>query len=125
MKKTIKYGINEENPNVAVFDRDFKEEFIDGINLAKKNNIYPAYSNQSFNLFLILHKKYLYKPTTKENNYEKELKEVYNLDKNSDIKNEDTINTILKQKEIATNIYDEPYLNVSNFLEEVLNEIKK
>ena len=43
---------------IAVFDHDFKEEdFIKAISDCEKYKIFPAYSNISFNLFLILHKK--------------------------------------------------------------------
>ena len=52
-----KNSLNKNNKNIAIYDRDFKDDFITNINLAKKHNIIPAYSNQKFNYFLILHKK--------------------------------------------------------------------
>ena len=50
--KAKKNSLNKDNKNVAIYDRDFKDDFLESINLAKKNNILPAYSNQNFNYFL-------------------------------------------------------------------------
>ena len=59
VKKAKQNSLNSDNYNVAIYDRDFKDDFIESINLAKKYEIIPAYSNQNFNYVLILHKKYI------------------------------------------------------------------
>lgn len=146
VKKAKQNSLNSDN-NVAIYDRDFKDDFIESINLAKEYNIMSAYSNQNFNYFLILHKKFIYKQTTKSDNYEKELIKTYNLDKNSDIKSKESISKILEQinledikfaikninkvnsetertqKQIAPNIYEQPFLNILEFLEDIFEKI--
>lgn len=136
-----------KNFRVAIFDYDFKEEnFLEAIRLASKKNIFPAYSIANFNLFLILHKKYYYKPTTLEDNYEKDLKKAYGLLPDADLKQEKNIDIIMDQitlenikqaikraykvneqtrktqNSIGLDIYNQPYLNIHIFLENVLNE---
>lgn len=149
VNKAKKNSINSDNKTIAIYDCDFKDDFVKSIKLAEENNIVPAYSNQTFNYFLILHKKYLYKQTTREDMYINDLKETYHLDKNSDVKNRDTIKKILTQidlkdikkalknilrlneetkkiqKEIAPNIYEQPYLNIVEFLQDVFSKIEE
>ena len=148
VKKAQKNILNNDNPNIAVYDRDFKSDFLESIELANKHSIFPAYSNQNFNYFLILHQKYIYRQTTAEDKYENELKEVYHLDKNCDLKSEDTIKKILEQitldqvktairnaykinnetknlqKKLAENIYEQPYLKIVEFVEEILKNVQ-
>ena len=147
VKKAKQNSLNNDNNNVAIYDRDFKRDFIESINLAQEFNIMPAYSNQNSNYFLILHKKFIYKQTTKSDNYEKELIKTYHLDKNSDIKSEESIIKILDQinledvklamkninrvnnetkniqKQIAPNIYEQPFLNILEFLEDIFEKV--
>ena len=149
VNKAKKNSLNKNNKNIAIYDRDFKDDFITNINLAKKHNIIPAYSNQKFNYFLILHKKYTYKQTTKEDGYINELKNTFHLPKTIDIKSEKGMNLILEQisldevenamenikkvnektkniqEELAPNIYEQPFLNILEFLEDVFIEINK
>ena len=147
VKKAQKKSLNNDNNNVAIYDRDFKEDFIESIHLAEKNNIMPAYSNQNFNYFLILHKKYIYKQTTKEDNYVDELIKTYHLDKNIDVKSREAIVKILEQinledikqaivniervnnetkmtqNQIALKIYEQPFLNIIEFLKDVFEKV--
>lgn len=147
VRKALKNSLNKDNKSVAIYDRDFKNDFLESIELAQKNKIIPAYSNQNFNYFLILHKKKVYRQTTKEDKYEKELKKTYNLDKNCDLKNRETIEKILSQitlddirrvittiknvneqtkqtqKQLANNIYEQPFLNILEFLEDIFEKV--
>lgn len=147
VKKAKQNSLNSDKHNVAIYDRDFKDDFIEGINLAKKYEIIPAYSNQNFNYFLILHKKYIYKQTTKTDNYEKELIKTYYLDKDADVKSKESITQILEQinlkdvklaienikrvnvetkniqKQIAPNIFEQPFLNILEFLENIFEKV--
>ena len=80
-------------------------------------------------------------------NYEKDLKRVFHLEKDCDVKNEETIKKILSQitlddvknalhnaaiinqsskennKAIIKDIYEQPFLNINNFIEKVFNEL--
>ena len=147
VKKAKQNSLNSDNYNVAIYDRDFKDDFIESINLAKKYEIIPAYSNQNFNYFLILHKKYIYKQTTKTDNYEKEIIKTYHLDKDADVKSKESITKILEQinlkdvklaienikrvnvetkniqKQIAPNIFEQPFLNILEFLENIFEKV--
>lgn len=139
-----------DNMKIAVFDHDFKEEdFIKAISDCEKYKIFPAYSNISFNLFLILHIKEYNKKTTPHDNYLKDLKNTYKIGSNVDIKSEagclkiinqitlenvetaiinaKKINSDSKQynKKIINNVYEQPYLNINKFLELVFKELNE
>ncbi len=87
-----------ENTKVAVFDHDFKDrDFIKAVKACDEKDIIPAFSIPNFNLFLILHRECCYKQTTPSDNYEKDLKRVFHLEKDSDVKSEETIKKILSQ----------------------------
>lgn len=84
----------------AVFDHDLKsEEFNEAVDISIKNKIIYGYSNLNFDYWLVLHK--INKPSTalvtKTNAYINQLKEVYSLNDNDDIKNEQVIEKIVEQ----------------------------
>lgn len=139
-----------DNLKVAVFDHDFNDDdFIKAINDCKKYHIFPAYSNISFNLFLILHKKDYNKKTTPNDNYLKDLRKVYKIDSKTHTKSEEGCLKIIKQitledvkkaiqrakkvnaeskqynKEIIEDVYEQPFLNIDSFLEQVFLDITK
>ena len=146
--KTAKIYSSMENTIVAVFDHDFKDrDFIKAVKTCDEKDIIPAFSIPNFNLFLILHRECCYKQTMPSDNYEKDLKRVFHLEKDCDVKNEETIKKILSQitlddvknalhnaaiinqsskennKAIIKDIYEQPFLNINNFIEKVFNEL--
>ena len=137
-----------DNLKVAVFDYDFNDhEFSRAINDCEKYNIFPAYSIVSFNLFLILHKQDYNKITTPNDNYLKDLRKIYKVKSKTHIKSEDTCLKIIEQitledvkmaiqrakkineksrkynKKIAKDIYEQPFLNILEFLEDIFEKI--
>lgn len=109
--KTGKFKDLEKNnvdyDSVLIFDYDFKDvEFernLSGcISLNKKNkragrNIYHAYSSASFDLWLILHKEHFDRPVSKAQGYIDEVRRIFGLDSEADIKSEKIIKDILEQ----------------------------
>lgn len=145
---TAKIYSSMENTIVAVFDHDFKKvDFKEALKRCNKYKIFPAFSIENFNLFLILHKEQYYKQIIPEDNYEKDLRRVFHLEKDCDVKSEETIQKILSQitlddvknalrnaaiinqrskennKSIMKDIYEQPFLNINNFVERVFNEL--
>ena len=83
----------------AIFDHDLKDnEFKIALDGCKKAKIMVGYSSLNFDLFLVLHK-LKGNPPLKINNsnsaYETQLKSLYNLQHNEDIKSECVINKIV------------------------------
>lgn len=137
-----------DNLKVAVFDHDFNEdEFLKAVNDCEEYHIFPAYSNISFNLFLILHKQNYNKKTTPNDNYLKDLRKAYKIDAKTHIKSEEGCLKIIKQitledvkeaikrakkinnesrkynKKITKEIYEQPFLNIDVFLEQVFLDL--
>lgn len=100
-----------EYDSACLFDYDFnKIEFERNlsicIELDKKNkqknksdkrNVYHAYSNACFDLWLILHKKQFNRPVSLAKGYVKEVIQTFNLPYNADIKSEAILKQILQQ----------------------------
>lgn len=83
---------------VAIFDHDNNEqEFIRALDKSKEEHIISAYSNICFDLWLILHKRRFERSVNNARDYESTIREVYNLQANADIKNEDIMTRILSQ----------------------------
>lgn len=140
-----KYALNvTDDMKVAVFDYDFKDDsFLEALKLTETYHIFPAFSIINFNLFLILHKKDYYKVISKEDNYEKDLRETYNIPKVYKIKSEKAMQLIVDQitledvkmaisrakkvneesrkvqPALIDEIYQQPFLNIHIFLEQV------
>lgn len=96
-----------EYDNAALFDYDFKDtEFRQNINIceqlqrkskkSKEKNVYHAYSNVNFDLWLILHKEDFYKPVTSNDAYVNDVRRIYKLGSEADIKKEAVIKRILE-----------------------------
>lgn len=101
-----------EYDKAVLFDYDFKKaEFEQNIKTCeeldkasrkrggkkKGERIYHAYSNVNFDLWLILHKKDYNKPVMRNDAYVDEVRKIYGLDSEADIKNSAVIKKILKQ----------------------------
>ena len=95
----------------ALFDYDFNDvnfkdniliyEKLNSINKSTKRkngkNIYHAYSNVNFDLWLILHKEDYRKVVCNNDAYIPDVRRVYGLSNNEDIKKQNTIEKILRQ----------------------------
>lgn len=86
-------------PKIAVFDYDLnKIEFENKVKLCNETRI--LYSNLNFDLWLVLHKKQ-YRRTVQNNNaYVDEIRNLYNLPNNANIKAKGNIQKILEQIEL-------------------------
>lgn len=79
-KRIVERTINEVNKDKyiqawAVFDKDDFNDFDEAIQLANKNDIHVAFSNQAFELWFILHYKYM-AHNMHRNKYEGELEKL-------------------------------------------------
>lgn len=152
-----------EYDSACLFDYDFnKTEF--EMNLAicaqldrtnQKNNkkqsarVFHAYSNVCFDLWLLLHKKDWFSPVLSNDAYVKDVIELYNLPKDSDIKEKKVMKRIVSQislldircaidrakriceRKIAEDAicidtikyYDNPDLSIHSFVEKVLLDV--
>lgn len=100
-----------EYDNVALFDYDFNEvEFKNKIKICdqlkkinkstkrtSKKKILHAYSSVNFDLWLILHKEDYNKSVCSNDAYVKDVRRIYGLNNDDDIKNKNNINKILSQ----------------------------
>lgn len=101
----------EEYDSAAVFDYDFSEvEFERNVKICDKLNkklkpskrkqgrhIYHAYSSVNFDLWLVLHKENYNRSVTKNDAYISDVRRIFGLSSDDNIKNESTIEKILKQ----------------------------
>ncbi len=97
-----------EYDNAALFDYDFKEEeFCRNIMICDKlqrksrkgkgKNVYHAYSNVNIDLWFILHKENYNKPVAFNNAYVTDVRRLYGLNLEADIKEKANLDKILKQ----------------------------
>lgn len=98
-RRIVESAIKEKNKSSyiqtwAVFDKDEFNDFDDAIQLAKNNNIYTAFSNQAFELWFILHYKYI-NHNMHRNKYKDEIKKIMSSDYN---KTDEKIYNKLKNK---------------------------
>jgi len=152
--------IYETYDSVALFDFDFNQiEFEKNIKLCDKlnkeqkptsrksgRNIYHAYSNVNFDLWLILHKENRTGMVSTNNAYTPDIRKIFGLGSKDNIKNERTITKILDQITLQdvkdaivradkirsckvkrdasrvadTSIYSNPDFSIHNFLKIVL-----
>lgn len=101
----------EEYDSAAIFDFDFNKveferniEVCDKLNKEQKlssrksgRNIYHAYSNVNFDLWLILHKEDYNHEVSKNDAYITDVRRIFGLSSKDNIKNEGTIKKILGQ----------------------------
>ena len=104
VKKTVNYnfiGKKEFIKNkrvIALFDYDFKDsKFLAALKLANDNKIIHFYTIANFDLLLINLKEKYTKQVSKSEEYIKEVRKVYHLDSEANIKNQTVIDKILKQ----------------------------
>lgn len=97
-----------EYDNAALFDYDFKEdEFRRNITICeqlqrksrkeKGKNVYHAYSNVNIDLWFILHKEDFNKPVNSNDAYVVDVRRIYGLGQESDIKEKANLERMLKQ----------------------------
>lgn len=174
-KRVIKFNTVVDNPSrlareyiemdsAAVFDFDFNDAaFRNNIKLCDKlkgkyktkkqatnRNIYHAFSNVNFDLWLLIHKVDYRKKVYNNHSYTSDLRVAYGLKKDADIKNLKIINTILgqislndvkmavlrakkiRQNKILTDaitvedslIYDNPDFSIHQFVDTIIKEIE-
>lgn len=102
VNKAIRKSLKTQ-PSTASFDFDFKQKsFEKAIDLCIKHKIIMAYSNINFDLWLVLHK--ITKPSTTQHNnnaaYIPQLRKVYGLPQNANVKEEKIIRKIIEQIEL-------------------------
>lgn len=137
-------------PKIAVFDYDLnKVDFERKIKICN-NKVIPVYTSLNFDLWLLLHKAKYTKSVSNNNDYIQKILNTYNIKDTKDIKKISSIEKILREiglKDIkkaiveADNImksknekdkivlgknfiyYDNPSMNINDFLKELFNEI--
>lgn len=104
VKKAVNYnfiGKKEFIKNkrvIALFDYDFKDsKFLAALKLANDNKIIHFYTIANFDLLLINLKEKYTKQVSKSEEYIKEVRKVYHLDSEANIKNQTVIDKILKR----------------------------
>ena len=139
--------LKKEERIIAIFDYDFKdEEFVKANEYCLKNNMVNAYTNDNFDLFLLLHRKSYNKQIYTNDGYKEALCKMFNLPPKSDIKDEKIIDKIMSQITLEDVInaikmakiickkaensgkefnklvghYEQPYLRIHLFIEKVL-----
>lgn len=109
------YGLPErlkknytEYDNAALFDYDFKDtEFRQNIKICEQlqrksrrengKNVYHAYSNVNIDLWFILHKEDFNRPVATNDAYIADVRRIYGLNREADIKAKANLERILKQ----------------------------
>lgn len=143
---------HDKNKMAAVFDYDGKDtKFKDALELCEKEGVYPAYSNFSFELWLLLHKVDCASCVTNSSDYISKIKRAYGLLPDENIKDERVMQKIVEQitlqdindaierakrleqraqesGEILCSIngtvhYRQPYIMIHKFIEDVLENV--
>lgn len=97
-----------EYDNAALFDYDFKDmKFRQNILICEQlqrkssrengKNVYHAYSNVNIDLWFILHKEYFNRPVASNDAYVADVRRIYGLSREADIKEKANIDRILRQ----------------------------
>jgi hypothetical protein len=88
---------SKDDKIIAVFDYDNKEkDFVNALSFCEKKKIQIAYSNLSFELWLLFHKTYTTKTVKSSEQYDKIIRKLYNISE-SNIKEEKTIDKIMEK----------------------------
>lgn len=107
--KRLEKLVFSEYDNAALFDQDGRQpEFEESIRVCQnlnrsgqkgrsKKSVYHAYSNVNFDLWLILHKEDFTRPVTANDAYVSDVRRIYQLGREADIKEEAVISRILSQ----------------------------
>lgn len=95
VERAVKKSIGKMN-KAAVFDYDGKrEKYEEAIDLAMDKQITLGYTNYCFDLWLILHKEDHYDRVNSSDGYIEELRKVYGLENNANVKKRDQVKAIL------------------------------
>ena len=83
---------------MAVFDYDGKQkEYEETLELAEENKIELWNTNYCFDLWLILHKEDYFHPVSHQDDYANDLRRVFGLSADANIKKEANVNRIVSQ----------------------------
>lgn len=100
VERTVTRSIGKTN-KVAVFDFDGQTvKYEEALDLAKINKIEVGNTNYCFDLWLILHKEDYYAPVSHQNNYAVDVKRIFGLPRNADIKKASNVDNIMNQIEL-------------------------
>lgn len=100
VQRTIEKSIGKEN-KLSVFDYDGKTRtYEEAIDLGIEKGITLGHTNYCFDLWLILHKEEYYEIVSSQNDYAIEVKKVFNLPIDANIKKENRVKCINEQIEI-------------------------
>ena len=95
MRHSSSISLDNKYKKCAFFDFDFKNRsFVDALVYCKKGKIFSGYSNVNFDLWLILHRTLYNKAIFDTSGYVSELKKVFKLSPDCDIKDEKVIDII-------------------------------
>lgn len=101
VERTINKSIGKSN-KVAVFDYDGKrKEYEEALELAKENKIELGNTNYCFDLWLILHKEDYFHSVSHQDDYANDLRRVFGLLADSNIKKEANVNRIVSQIDLS------------------------
>ncbi len=148
----------------CLFDHDLlPDRFEENLNICTKLNnqnkgskknpgfkVYAAYSSICFDLWLLLHRKFVSRPAASAEEYVDDVRKVYDLPEEADIKSKDIMEKIVKKITLddvkwaienaqkiksrklpedrrivaGTDIsyYSDPYFEIDSFIEKVINE---
>lgn len=100
VERTITKSIGKTN-KVAVFDYDGKtKEYEEALELANENKIELGNTSYCFDLWLILHKEDYFDPVSHQGDYANDLRRVYGLSYNANIKKEANVDKMIEQIEL-------------------------
>lgn len=87
---------------MAVFDYDGKQkEYEEALELAEENKIELGNTNYCFDLWLILHKEDYFHPVAHQDDYANDLRRVFGLSADANIKKEANVNRIVSQIDLS------------------------
>ena len=96
-QKADRTKTSRDDKIIAVFDHDNKDqEFINALIFCEKQKIQLAYSNFSFELWILFHKTYTTSTVNNSDQYEKAIRKAYNISE-SNLKEEKTIEKLMKK----------------------------
>lgn len=100
VERTINKSIGKSN-KMAIFDYDGKQkEYEEALELAEENKIELGNTNYCFDLWLILHKEDYFYPVSHQDDYASDLRRVFGLPADANIKKEANVNKIISQIEL-------------------------
>lgn len=97
VERTVLKSIGKIN-KAAVFDYDGKRtKYEEAIDLAVEKDIVLGYTNYCFDLWLLLHKEDYFEEVSGQDDYAEELRSVYGLDREANVKKKRQVDKILEQ----------------------------